>query len=79
MATLARRGENEAMPRIMELRRRHKQAGSRDDYQLITLRPEQTQRGRQRQVQGPDEKFLGLGVRFRNSWGAFVQRQRKHR
>lgn len=57
------------MPRIMELRRRHKQAGSRDDYQLITLRPEQTQRRRQRQVQGPDEKLLGLGVRFRKLLG----------
>lgn len=53
----------------MELRRRHKQAGSRDDYQLITLRPEQTQRGRQRQVQGPDEKLLGLGVEFRKLLG----------
>lgn len=69
MATLARRGENEAMPPVMELRRRHKHAGSRDGYQLIMARPEQTQRGRQPQVQGPGEKFRGLGMRFRKLLG----------
>lgn len=53
----------------MELRRRHKHAGSRDDYQLMKVRPEQTHRGRQQQVQGPDEKLLGLGVRFRKLLG----------
>ena len=57
------------MTPVMELRRRHKHAGSRDDYQLITVRPEQTQRGRQVQVQGPDEKPCGLGVKFRKLLG----------
>lgn len=37
------------------------------------VRPEQTQRGRQLQVQGPDAKLHGLGVSFRKLLGCICE------